>query len=168
MAFDPAGCRAALAAYLNTVPGIAAGAGRVYTRRRIVRSEADVKTLMADATGKVNAWMIYPAAANTTVTQRNPGFKGIGMSGGGRVTVTLQFAVDVYFQIDDAAGSEETFQDLVWAAVRGLNAYGSLAIDGVILQLPADVEQFGFIAFAGLGLYHYARFGCGWTGQTQP
>lgn len=168
MAFTPAACVTALAAYLNTVAGIGGGAGgQVHTRRRIVRTEADVKALMADPNGKVNAWMIYPAAATTTVTERGPGFKAIGQSGGGRVLTTLQFAVDAYYQIDDAAGSEETFRDLAFAVMNGLNHYGSLNIDGVTLQLPADIEQFGFTLFAGLGLYHSARIGCGWRGQTQ-
>lgn len=167
MAFTPAVCVDALAAYLAAVVGISGGAGQVHKRRRIVRTEADIKTLLAGTGGKVNAWMISPAAANTTVTERNPGFNAIGAAGGGRVLVTLQFVVEAYYQVDDAAGSEETFRDLAFEVSNGLNKIGSLAISGVTLQLPADIEQFGFIMLAGLGFYHYARIGVGWRGQTQ-
>jgi len=167
MAFTPATCTDAFAAYLLTVPGISGGAGRVHKRRRIVRTEADIKTLLANTAGQVNAWMISPAAANTTVTERGPGFAAIGTPGGGRVLVTIQFVVEAYFQLDDAAGSEETFRDLCFTVSNGLNKIGSLSIDRVTLQLPADIEQFGFIMLAGLGFYHYARIGVGWRGQTQ-
>jgi hypothetical protein len=166
-AFNPKLCVDNLARYLATVAGITGGAGQVHKRRRIVRNEADIKTLLAGTGGKVNAWMISPAAANTTVTERHPGFNAIGVQGGGRVLSTLQFAVEAYYQLDDAAGSEETFRDLTWTVVDGLNSYGVL-FDGAIFQLPADIEQFGFIALAGLGFYHYARIGCGWRGQTRP
>lgn len=164
----PGGCADALATLLGALAGVTGGLGKVYKRRRIVRNEADVKAILAGTNGKVNAWMIYPAAAGTSVTQRNPGFKGIGQQGGaeGNVITTFQFSIDVYYQIDDAAGSEETFRDLVWAAATEINSYGTLAIPGIVMQLPADVEQFGFIALAGAGLYHYGRIGCGFTGRT--
>lgn len=170
MAFNPAGCVTALAAYLNTVPGITAGAGIVHTRRRIVRSESDIKALLVGSAGngKVNAWMISPAAADPMVADRGPGFNAIGSPGGGRVKVTLQYAVEGYYQIDDAAGSEETFRDLAFVAADGLNKIGILAISGAVMQLPANQEQFGFVMLAGLALYHYVRIGVGWHGQTQP
>jgi hypothetical protein len=164
----PGGCVDAVAALLAALPGITGGLGKVYKRRRIVRNEADVKAILAGTGGKVNAWMVYPSAAGTTVTQRNPGFKGIGQKGGaeGNVNTTMQFSVDVYYQIDDVNGSEETFRDLVWAAVTEMNSYGTLPIPGIVFQVPTDVEQFGFIALAGAGLYHYARISCGFMGRT--
>lgn len=169
MAFTPAACVDALAAYLNGLAGIGGGLGIVHKRRRIIRDEPAVKALLTGTAGngKVNCWMISPAAANTTVTERGPGFNAIGTPGGGRVFTTLQFIIEGYYQIDDAAGSEETFRDLCFTVTNGLNKIGSLAIPGVTLQLPADQEQFGYIMLAGYGLYHYVRIGVGWRGQTQ-
>ena len=169
MPFTPAGCVTALAAMIGTVPGITGGLGVVHTRRRILRTENDIKTLLvgANGAGKVNAWMISPAAANTTVSERGPGFNGIGVQGGGRVLTTFQFQIEAYYQVDDTAGSEETFRDLTWLVADTLNSYGSL-VPSSTFQVPSDVEQFGFIMLAGLGFYHYAKIGCGWRGQTRP
>ncbi len=161
----PAGCRTALATWLATVPGIAAGAGRVHERRRIIRNEAAIKSLLSNPAGKVNAWMISPAAGNTTVTTRNPGFKGIGQKGGGQVMSTFQWQIEGYYQIDDVLSSETVFNDLVFAVMLDLNSYGTLAIPGVVYQLPADVEQFGYIMLAGLALYHYCRIGVAFQGK---
>jgi hypothetical protein len=35
----------------------------------------------------------------------------------------MQFQIEAYYQIDDAAGSEETFRDLAWRWPT-LNSYG--------------------------------------------
>jgi hypothetical protein len=165
--------RAALAALLDTLPGITGGLGRVHTRRRIVRDENAIRQLLVGPNspdGKVNAWMIYPAAANTTVTQRHPGHHGIGIQGGGNVMTTFQWAIDAYGAIDDSdeARSEETFQDLAWSVADTLNSYGLLAITGLVMQLPADIEQFGYVMLGNFAFYHYARIGVGFQGRTRP
>ena len=160
----PAGCRTALVAWLEALPGIAT-VGRVHNRRRIVRNEAAVKALLA-VNGVVNAWMISPAASTTTVTERHPGFKGIGQKGGGQVLSTFQWQIEGYYQIDDAAASETTFHDLAWSVVLDLNEHGALAIPGVVHQLPADIEQFGYIFLAGYALYHYCRIGVAFQGKV--
>lgn len=159
-----------MAAFLETVTGIGSGAGQIHTYRRIIRNEQAIKALLvgtAPATvGQVNGWMISPAAATTTVSERHPGFRGIGVKGGGRVMTTMQWQIEGYYQIDDAQASEETFGDLADTVVRELNSYGTLAIAGVTEQLPADVEQFGYIMLAGMALYHYCRIGVAFRGQT--
>lgn len=166
--FNQSVCVNAMHTLIGGVAGITGGAGQVHKRRRLVRSEDQVKALLAGTGGKVNAWMISPAAANTTVTERGSGFNAIGTPGGGRVIVTAQFQIEAYYQIDDAAGSEETFRDLTWLVADTFNSYGVLNIAGIIMQLPCDVEQFGFIALMNFGLYHYARLGIGFRGQTRP
>lgn len=163
----PAGQRAALAALLATVSGI----GVIHTRRRIIRDENAIRQLLVpsgNAEGHVNAWMIYPAGASTTVTKRNPGHHGKGIKGGGNVFTTFQWQIDFYHYIDDAAATETTAFDLAWAVADELNAYGQLNIDGLVDQLPADVEQFGFVTLANFALYHYARIGVGFHGRTRP
>lgn len=158
--------RAALAVFLETITGIGSGAGKIHRYRRIIRNEAAIKALLANSTGVVNAWMISPAAASTTVSERHPGFRGIGVKGGGRAMSVMQWQIEGYYQIDDAAASEETFGDLVDLVHRELNSYGTLSIAGVTEQLPADVEQFGYIMLAGMALYHYCRIGVAFRGQT--
>lgn len=162
-----AGQRAALAALLATVPGI----GVVHDYRRIIRDENAIRQLLVptgNAEGQVNAWMIYPAGASTTVTERNPGHHGKGVKGGGNVLTTMQWQIDFYHFIDDAAGTEKTAFDLAWAVADELNAYGQINIDGIVHQLPADVEQFGFIMLGNFALYHYARIGVAFQGRTRP
>lgn len=160
-----AACRIALADFLETITGIGDGAGKIYRYRRIIRNEAAVKALLADENGKVNAWMISPAGATTTVTERQPGYRGIGVKGGGQALTTMQWQIEGYYQIDDAAASEETFGDLAALVVQELNSYGTL-FAGVTHQLPADIEQFGFIALANFALYHYCRIGVAFRGRT--
>lgn len=166
----PAGCRAALAALIETVPGIGAGAGIIHQRRRILRTEQDIKTLLVGSApasaGLVNAWMVSPAATATSVTTRHPGFKGIGVKGGGQALTVMQWQVEAYYQINDGAASETTFHDLVWTVVNELNQYGGLSIPGLVEQLPADIEQFGYIMLAGLALYHYAKVQIAFHGRT--
>lgn len=159
----PAGCRQAMANLLATVPGM----GVVHQRRRIIREEQAIRDLLFSG-GRINGWMISPAASNTTVSERNPGHTGIGVKGGGNILTTMQWQIEGYFGIDDAAGSEATFGDLAWGVADELNSYGALAIPGITHQLPADVEQFGYIMLAGFTLCHYARIGVGFRGRTRP
>lgn len=161
MAFTPDACRVALAAALNLVPGI----GRVHEYRRIVRDEQSARLHLFDGT-RINGWMIAPASANTAVNVRNPGFQGIGVQGGGQVMTTFQFQIEGYYGLDDPGESERHFMDLAWAISNDLNRYGTLAISGIVHQLPADVEQFGYAMFANFYLVHYVRIGIGFQGKT--
>lgn len=151
----------ALAAALQAVPGI----GVVHEYRRIVRDEQSARVHLFDGT-RINGWMIAPAGSNTVVNVRSPGFRGIGVQGGGQVLTTFQFQIEGYYGLDDPGESEKTFADLVWAAALDLNRYGTLPISGIVHQLPADVEQFGYAMFANFYLVHYARIGIGFTGKT--
>lgn len=163
----PAGQRAALVALLATVPGI----GVVHDYRRTVKNENEIRQLLVPSgnlEGQVNAWMIYPAPSSTTVTERNPGHHGKGVLGGGNVFTTMQWAIDFYHYIDDAAATEKTAFDLAWAVADQMNGYGQLAIDGITHQLPADVEFFGFIMLGNFAFYHYGRIGVGFKGRTRP
>lgn len=166
----PAAIRAALATMVGSVAGITAGAGIVHQRRRILRTELDIKTLLVGtnpaSAGLVNGWMISPAATATTVTERHPGFNAIGAKGGGQVLTTMQWQIEGFYQINDAAASENTFHDLAWAVTNELNQYGGLAIAGLVHQLGADIEQFGFIMFTGLSLMHYCKIQCAFQGKT--
>lgn len=159
----PADCRHAIAQVIASVRG----AGVVHQYRRVIRNEQDARLHLWDGT-RINGWMISPAAANTTVTERNPGHAGIGVQGGGNVLTTFQFQIEGYYAIDDANGSERTFGDLAWAVADEFNSYGLLAIPGIAHQLPADVEQFGYAMFAGMYLLHYCRIGVGFRGRTRP
>lgn len=161
MAFEPNACRVALAAALNAVAGI----GRVHEYRRIVRDEQTARVHLWDGT-RINGWMIAPAGSNTSVNVRNPGFSGIGVKAGGQVMTTFQFQIEAYYGIDDPAGSERVFMDLAWAVVKDLNSYGALNISGIVHQLPADLELFGYAMFAQFYLVHYAKIGIGFTGKT--
>lgn len=164
-ALTPAGCITQVAAILATVGGI----GNVHQYRRIIRDEDAANTLLFNtAQGRINAWMISSAGANTTVTERNPGHAGIGVKGGGNVMTTFQFQIEGYFGVDDANASEPTFRDLAWAVADEFNAYGLLNIPGITHQLPCDVEQFGFAMIANFKLLHYCRLGIGFRGRTRP
>jgi hypothetical protein len=161
----PAACVTAIAALIATVPK----SGRVHTQRRIVRDEVSLKThLWDEAEQRICAWMISPSPSTTTVTDRNPGHYGKGVKGGGNVMTTFQFQIEGMFGLDDAKLSESTWRDLAWAVADEFNAYGQLDIVGIVHQLPCDIEQFGYIAFAGSPLLHYARLSVGFQGRTRP
>jgi hypothetical protein len=167
---NPADLRAAIAATIETVPG----AGRVYTRRRVVRSENDLRAYYWDSTlSRVCGWQVSPAPSGTMVSDRKPGYAGHGAKGGGNVITTFAFQIEGIFQLDDANASEETFQDLVWAVADEFNAYGTIAASGggpvaaLFHQLPCDVQQFGYIMLAGSPLCHYARLEVGFQGRTR-
>jgi len=161
----PSACVDAIAAVIATVPN----SGQVHKFRRVMRDEVSVKARLWDpVNSRMCGWMISPAAANTAITERNPGHAGIGVKGGGNNFTTFQFTIEGYFTLDDANGSEATWRDLVWAVADEFNAYGALNISGVSHQLPCDVEQFGFVMLAGWGLLHYARIGIGFRGRTRP
>lgn len=161
MAFTLDGCRAGLAAAVAAVPGI----GQVHEYRRIVRDEQSARVHLHDGT-RINGWMVAPSGAGTIVNVRHPGFQGIGVQGGGQVITTFQFQVEGYYGLDDPGASEKTFADLTWAVVADLNAYGTLNISGIVHQLPADVDQFGYAMFANFYLVHYCRIGIGFQGKT--
>jgi hypothetical protein len=167
----PTLCRNGLATFLGTVTGV----GQVHKQRRIMRDERGVKAVLwspttqigANPVGWINGWMISPAGANTTVTERNPGHRGIGVAGGGQANLsTFQWQIEGYYGLDDANDTEQTFQDLAWTVTNTLNSYGGL-FSGVTFQLPADIEQFGYAMVANWALLHYVRIGVGFRGQTQ-
>lgn len=165
----PEACRAAIAALLLTVPGIAGGQGVVHEQRRIVRDEQAIKQLLCPpGLETVNAWMISFAPAGTTSSERHPGHHGKGVKGGGNVITTFRWQIEGYHAIDDAADSEQVFEDLAWAVADEFNAYGLLDVPGIVHQLPADVEQCGYSMFGNFALYHYARIGVGFQGRTRP
>lgn len=166
----PEDLREAIAALIATVPN----SGQVHTRRRIVRSEQDLKRLHWDDTNKrICGWMISPQVAGSASSTRNSGFTGIGAKGGGNVMTTFGFQIEGIFGLDDANASEETFTDLAWAVADEFNSYGIIPaagggrISGIHLQSSCDITQFGFIAFAGVALCHYARLELTFTGRTR-
>jgi hypothetical protein len=153
----PEAQRQGLAALLATVPGI----GIIHQRKRLIRTEAAIKEICCPPATptKVNCWMISPAAATVTTTERNPGHHGIGQKGGGNNFTTFQWQIEGYYQLDDsdAGKSEVAFFDLAWAVANEFNAYGKLNIVGLVQQLPTDIEQFGYIFLAGVQFVHYVR-----------
>jgi hypothetical protein len=164
-ALTPAACVAGIAALLATIPNV----GRIHQQRRLLRTEPQVKAhLWDEANGRIAAWFISPAPAVTTKSERNPGHHGIGVKGGGNVLTTFQFQIEGYFGLDDANDSETTWRDLAWAVADEFNAYGLLNIPGLVEQLPADVDQFGFAVLAGAPLVHFARVSIGFRGRTRP
>ena len=166
-ALTPTLCRDAMAVHIATVTG--AGT-MIHKHRRKFLNERDVKKLLYDPTlAKLVGWMISPAASNTTVVERNPGHAGIGTRGAGNNFVTLQWQIEGYHVLDDADASEQVFMDLAWNVAKEFNAYGVIPGFGsppaCHLQLPADVEAFGFAMLAGWGLVHYCRISIGFRGQ---
>ena len=160
----PALCIEAVAQLIETIP---AAGNKVNRQRRLIRDERALKTWCYDTVNnRICGWFISPAASNTSVTTRNPGFAGIGVQGGGNNLYVLQFQVEVYFVLDDANDSETTFTALVWSVVDKINSYGGLAgITGLVEQLPCDIEQFGFAMLAGSPLVHYARISVAFRGR---
>lgn len=166
----PAICRAGLVNFLAAVPGV----GAVHEYRRVMRDERAAKSVLwhsgtqvgANPPGWINGWMISPAGQATTVTERNPGHRGIGVSGGGNNFTTFQWTIEGFYGIDDANATELTFGDLAWDIANRINGYGAL-FAGVSHQLPADVEQLGYSFVAGWALLHYARIGVAFRGRTQ-
>ncbi len=167
-------CIEAIAQMIDTIP--AAGT-QIHKQRRILRDEREIKRLLYDPENqRMCGWFISPAASNTTVTRRLPGKAGIGTKGGSVDHYVLQFQVEVYFELNDAADSETVFRNLVWAVVSEFNAYGGIpaqAIDdptgggipGMIEQFAMDCEVFSYAMLAGLPLVHFARLTIGFNGR---
>lgn len=166
----PDACRNSLAQFIKAIEKT----GQVHTYRRIVRDELSLQQHFWDqVNGRICGWMISPAPSNPAIPVVNPGFSGHGVKGGGNVITTFQFQIEGIFGLDDAGESEKVFYDLAWAVVDELNAYGSIPdvaggkIPGLDRQLPASIEQFGFIMFAGAPLCHYTRLEVGFIGRTR-
>lgn len=165
MALTPAACVEAIAALIATVPST----GQVHPQRRLVRNDVELKAHLWDEQHqRFCAWMISPSPSNPAVSERNPGHHGKGIKGGGHVLTVFRFQVEGYFGLEDAKQSESTWRDLVWAVASEFNAYGLLNITDVTYQEPCNVEQFGYVQFAGSGLMHYARLTLGFQGRTRP
>ncbi len=168
---QPADIRAAMVAFIaETEPN-----ARVYDRRRIVRTEQDVKRILARSTdGIVNAWMISPAQSNPVVADVKPGFVGHGVIGGGNVLTSFRFQIEGIHAIDDANSSETDFFDRAWAIVDRFNAGGSIPkvgggkLPGLDRETPCSMDQFGFVTYAGTFLFHYCRLEVGFIGRTRP
>ena len=146
------------------------GIGVVYDYRRVIRTENDIRSMLvpdSSVDGTINSWMVYPSPTNTTVTERGPGHVGIGVKGGGNDFTTFQWQIDGYYGIEDAKESEKTFHDLCFAIVEEFNAQGLISLPGLTHQLPADINEFGFISLAGLTLCHFGKIGIGLTGRTR-
>jgi len=160
----PALCIAAVVALIDTIP---AAGNKIHPQRRLIRTEKDLKRLCFDSENdRICGWFVSPAASNTTVTTRNPGFAGIGQAGGGNNLYVIQVQAEVYFGLNDDADSEQVFAALVWSVVEKVNSYGGLAgITGLVEQLPCDIEQFGYAMLAGSPLVHFARINFAFRGR---
>lgn len=161
-------CRTAIVDLIATVPG----AGRTHKQRRIIRSEQDLKRLLFDdVTQKLVGWMVSPAPNNTAVPDVKGSFGGHGQRLGGNVLTAFQFQIEGYHQLDDANDSEQVFTDLAWAVADEFMHYGSIPLNGAKIpglaqQMPTQIEQFGYIMFAGNFLLHYTRLSVGFVGRT--
>ena len=150
------------------------GIGRIHQQRRIITTEPQVRALLADEDGLINAWMISPSPNQRTESERTPGHGSIGTQGGGQTITTFRYQIEGFYTIQDALNSEQTFDDLSWAVADHLNSFGLINIvdaasnPAVLLQEPADVDQFGYINLAGAILLHYCRIETGWQGRTRP
>lgn len=165
-ALTPTLCRDAIAVHIATVTG--AGT-KIHKHRRQLKDERTVKALLFDTDlAKIVGWMISPAASNTTVVERNPGHVGIGVRGAANNFTTFQWQIEGYHVLDDAQASEQVFMDLAWNVVKEFNAYGVIPGFGspsaCTIQLPTDMEAFGFAVLAGWGLVHYCRISVGFRG----
>lgn len=161
----PAACVAGIAALMATIPNV----GRIHETRRALRTEPMIKALLWDENlVRLQGWMIAPSPNTTTVTERHPGHHGAGIKGGGNVFTTFQFQIEGYMALDDANDSEATWRDLAWAVADEFNAYGLIPLSGLVHQLPADVESFGYAVLAGQMLVHHARITVGFHGRTRP
>lgn len=170
VAATPVSLRAAIAALIGTV----ANTGQIHARRRVVRSENDLRRFFWDDTNsRICGWMIAPALSGTADSVRNTGFSGYGLKGGGNVMTDFAFQVEGIFGLDDANASEEVFGDLVWAVADEFNSYGVIpkagggVLPGVTIQGPCNITQFGYITFANTFLCHYARLELTFNGRTR-
>lgn len=162
---SPSACRTGIAALLATVPNV----GNIHSRRRIMRTEAEVKARLMDANlGYMIGWFISPEPNGTTQTERGMQHYGIGVKGGGNDFTTFRWQIEGYRTLDDAAASEEGFTDLAWAIADEFNAYGVIpSVTGAHLQDAADVAAISYAVLAGAFLMHYARITVGFRGRTR-
>lgn len=168
---NPDDCRKAIQALIQSVPNT----GVVHLRRRIIRDEQSLKTHLWDvANSRVCGWFITPDRSNMVVNERNPGYSGHGLKGGGNVISTFQFQIEGIFGVNDGADSETVFSNLVYAVASEFESYGTIAaagggpIPGILEQLAVTVEEWGYIMFAGSHLCHFTRLALGFRGRTRP
>jgi len=167
-----ANCRNGLYTFLNTthratVEGAGGLLGLVHKQRRRLQNETDLRTLLGG--DRPRGWFIHPAEGSTTVTERQPGHRGIGVQSTTSQDMTaMQWQIDGYLAVSDKDDSEQEATDLAWGLVEALNSYGVIpAVTGAILQLPADIEQFKYAMLGGTLLCHYVVIGVGWHGQIR-
>lgn len=160
----PADVRTALATAIAEVTGV----GKVYPRRRVVKTDADVAALFMDAgtPPKINVWMVSFVPVNPVVSDKKMGFNGIGVAGGGTVMTTLTFQIEAYYGLSDATDSEETFEDLLWSVAAAINSYGKL-LDPITTQHPCQVAACTYAMLVQKYLTHYARLTIAIDGRTQ-
>jgi hypothetical protein len=155
----------AIKAVLLTVPKI----GKVHDYQRSIVDETTMHDHMFDETqNRICGWQISPNPVNTLTVERQPGYHAIGSIGGGSASETSTWQIEAYFGHDDENASQKTFHALVLLVVRTLNKYGGLpGIPGLTLQQAANLEQFGWVLYAGMYHTHYARITIAFQGQSR-
>lgn len=136
--------RTQIKAILETVPGI----GVVHDYERYARSLADQLALMRKD-GVVNGWIVH---------RERTGSRQITMGINGQIERTHAYLIAGLFEMDDEAGSEKAFQEIldgIFAAFKGnhtLNgtatAHDQIQIDEVTICLENEF---------GSDLFHVAE-----------
>lgn len=160
-----AGCRAALVTALKAVPQLAGV--HVHDYRRQADTEANARALFYDGT-KYHGWQVSLAAKDPVAVQRAGQFAAAGSAGGGLARTTYRFEIEGFYEIDDLAASQKTFEELCDSVAKFLNSYGLLNTTDVRRQEPCAVNAISYILFARTLLLHYGLLSMGFVGRTAP
>ncbi|OPY15245.1 MAG: hypothetical protein A4E66_00164 [Syntrophus sp. PtaB.Bin001] len=137
--------RAQIKAILEAVTGI----GVVHDYKRYARSIADFRKIMTPTGGTgVNGWVV--SRQKTASRQATMGPKG-------QIERTHIFSISGIYALDDAAGSETTFQETIDAIFEAFKANGTLNGTAISHQ-QIQVEDVDVTPESELGddLYHTA------------
>jgi len=136
------------AAIKTTLEGVA-GIGQVHDYERFAKSRDTFRSFYLDgATGQIRGWFIRWVGQRVT------------SPAAGRYVVVNRWQIRGYMSLDDSAGTEKTFNDLVEAAVLAFRADETLGgvVDSIVVGDTAgpQVEDAGPVDLAGV-LCHGGR-----------
>jgi hypothetical protein len=162
--FTVQACRDALVAALKAMPELSTA--KIQTYRRTVMTEAIAKELFFDGT-RWHGWWVYASAVDPVSNERAGDLSSaIGTRGGGNTRTTIRLGFEGVYGLDDSAGSEVTWSNLVYLVTVWINGYGRLNIPGCRGQGPCQWNDNSYIRFAQGPLLHWARLSLALDGRT--
>lgn len=137
------------------------GIGAVYNRRRQVKNEDDVKTLLVRSQVLNAVFVTWTGLPDTMTDGGRPGSIG--------ALSTFTFGIELLYGLNDAQSSEVTFRILLWNIAQRFNTRGNVAAAvGASFQERLRIDEIAYLELAGIVLVHFARMAISFRGRVSP